>query len=566
MRYLTDHMEHRVKAGAAHIAFSAPTKIAVRNFYAAALNAGGRPHGAPALRNEADGSFNAAVLDFDGNSVEVICYDESTIQLSQLGAAGSSRVLTYGGPVVEELSSNKSSCSDAVRSIAKSALARPWAGQTTSFIEEAMPEQPAKIKRTQSAPVNAVVNATITAQAGTNTNTMIGTILGAAAGVAVAYVMCKNEEDSARAENEFVRKMQAKAQRQALSRDDRQIEGTTSRISYQRANSVSSPKNSPSIQSRKMIEAPDATPYRSPTDRSVIGSVARNQKEIEYIPPSTIGAGTLSNASAFAPARSHFTGKNLHDISIVTNKKITETNSPISTVGKTVKASESPYFSASKSAVQKRDGSQTSRSKYNKTKSEQSQVSVVKSKTSASPFSSQERSIQERSRSQSSQSSQITSSNKKPKSSTSRASKAGSSAHESAFYISSDDHIQRHDTADIDDNNTITPSDSISCAPSPVQTKSSSRQRSRSKSSKLTRTTTEGSNRSKASDTATGTDGLKKKKTSKSGSASEAGSVSTVRPTKRESVVSLPVRETKEKAKAKVSGSVDGKRSVASYA
>ncbi|KAF2459337.1 Glyoxalase/Bleomycin resistance protein/Dihydroxybiphenyl dioxygenase [Lineolata rhizophorae] len=60
------------KAGAAHIAFTAKTTAAVRDFYANALNAGGRPHGSPAVRNDESGLFNAAVLDFDGNSIEVV--------------------------------------------------------------------------------------------------------------------------------------------------------------------------------------------------------------------------------------------------------------------------------------------------------------------------------------------------------------------------------------------------------------------------------------------------------------------------------------------------------------
>ena len=527
------------------------------------MNAGGKPHGGPAPRNEADGYFNAAVLDFDGNSVEVICHDGSNTRISQSGVVGSSRVLTYGGPVVEELSSKKSSCGDAVKSIAKSAVTRPWAEQVTSLRSKATSEEPTRITRTQSAPVNAVFNATITTPAGTSTNTMIGTILGAAAGAAVAYAMCKSEEDSVKAEDEFVRRMQAKAQRQTLSRDDRQIEGTTSRITYHRANSVSSAKNGSPTQSIKMIEAPEATSYRSPNYESTVDFAVRDQKEVDYIPASAMGARSPPNTSALKSIRSHFTGQNLHNSSTVTNKKDAEATSQVLTIAKSAKASEAPYFPANKSTARIQDGSHTSRSKHSEIKSKQSQISAAKSKISVDPSKTQERKVQ----SSRSQSSQATAS-EKLKSTTSRAPKAESRVNESAVCISSDDHVEKQNTIDIDDHNTIAPSDSISCAPSPVL-ESSSRQRSRSKSSKLMRTATEVSKRSKASDNATGTDRSKKKMSasgSKSAAPSEAGSASTVRPAKRESVVSLPVRETKEKAKAKVSGSINGKRSVASFA
>ncbi|TKA72887.1 hypothetical protein B0A49_08143 [Cryomyces minteri] len=63
------------KTGVSHIAFSAPSPAAVRDFYAAALTAGGWLGRSPASRDEADGSFNSAVLDFDGNGIEVVYHD-----------------------------------------------------------------------------------------------------------------------------------------------------------------------------------------------------------------------------------------------------------------------------------------------------------------------------------------------------------------------------------------------------------------------------------------------------------------------------------------------------------
>jgi catechol 2,3-dioxygenase-like lactoylglutathione lyase family enzyme len=60
-----------------HTAFAARSREAVEAFYAAALAAGGRPNGAPGLRDTAlgypPGYYAAFVLDPDGNNVEAVC-------------------------------------------------------------------------------------------------------------------------------------------------------------------------------------------------------------------------------------------------------------------------------------------------------------------------------------------------------------------------------------------------------------------------------------------------------------------------------------------------------------
>ena len=53
-----------------HIAFAAHTRQQVKDFYAAALAAGGRDNGAPGPRNYHPGYYAAFVLDPDGNNVE----------------------------------------------------------------------------------------------------------------------------------------------------------------------------------------------------------------------------------------------------------------------------------------------------------------------------------------------------------------------------------------------------------------------------------------------------------------------------------------------------------------
>ncbi|KAL9625072.1 MAG: hypothetical protein Q9160_000801 [Pyrenula sp. 1 TL-2023] len=61
-----------VPAGAAHVAFPAKTRIAVQQFFSAALKAGARVHGEPAVRDASSGYYSGAVIDFDGNSIEAV--------------------------------------------------------------------------------------------------------------------------------------------------------------------------------------------------------------------------------------------------------------------------------------------------------------------------------------------------------------------------------------------------------------------------------------------------------------------------------------------------------------
>jgi catechol 2,3-dioxygenase-like lactoylglutathione lyase family enzyme len=59
-----------------HIAFAVETRAEVATFYAAALAAGGKDHGAPGLRKRYHADYYGAfVLDSDGINVEVVCHN-----------------------------------------------------------------------------------------------------------------------------------------------------------------------------------------------------------------------------------------------------------------------------------------------------------------------------------------------------------------------------------------------------------------------------------------------------------------------------------------------------------
>jgi len=60
--------------GPIHLAFQARTRAAVRQFYEAAMAAGGKDNGKPGLRENYSPTYYAAfVLDPDGHNVEVVC-------------------------------------------------------------------------------------------------------------------------------------------------------------------------------------------------------------------------------------------------------------------------------------------------------------------------------------------------------------------------------------------------------------------------------------------------------------------------------------------------------------
>lgn len=64
--------------GRAHLAFQAKDREMVDRFYAAALAAGGKDHGAPGLRPYHPGYYAAFVLDPDGNNIEAVHHGPAT--------------------------------------------------------------------------------------------------------------------------------------------------------------------------------------------------------------------------------------------------------------------------------------------------------------------------------------------------------------------------------------------------------------------------------------------------------------------------------------------------------
>ena len=157
-----------VKATAAHIAFDAPSRSAVNAFFAAALKAGGRIHGEPAVRDQETGYYSAAVLDFDENSIEAMHRERSNhLDVNKQGRS----VLSWQEEVARSTIDDIPQVEKPTSRVVVNNISTP-----TTVITRNPPQ--AKEDGDMSA------------------KTLVGTLLGAAAGAAVAYAMAKGEAES----------------------------------------------------------------------------------------------------------------------------------------------------------------------------------------------------------------------------------------------------------------------------------------------------------------------------------------------------------------------------------
>lgn len=300
---LNSHIISSIKAGAAHIAFSAADRVAVRNFYTAALTAGARPHGSPATRDSENGVFNAAVLDFDGNSIEVMYRENVDPMEDARSATGASRVLTWRKSVSGSLRDDESVISgSSVKTATRTVVpyqAPQSAGPGSVYAPSVKAESVARsqapsVARTQSAPVvpkssKEELNPELMADAGARK--IIGTLIGAAAGAAVAYAMVKSERDSAKEEVAAVTASQAASQRAPSVREPSQKAPSVAPSQYQQSEYPLTPS-----QVQQMIQYERAPSQRSYSETESMYSAPRERMAIEAAPPRSSHAPTLVSA------------------------------------------------------------------------------------------------------------------------------------------------------------------------------------------------------------------------------------------------------------------------------
>ncbi|TKA79317.1 hypothetical protein B0A49_03557 [Cryomyces minteri] len=299
------------KAGVSHIAFSAPSPAAVRDFYAAALTAGGRLGRSPASRDEADGSFNAAVLDFDGNGIEDVYRDGGGRSADADGSDVFDHARVLGGrqSVADgEDSEEGSAVSGGVVRTKTRTASMLYRSATRSVTPSRVPS----IGRSVSAP--SVPVPVFEAIGDAPSEALIETLLGTAAGAAVAYAIYKVEDESVRAEAAYYAsvKLRTHSSPSRTSRTGRDVtpqtgqrprRGSNERGSHRGDETAAPRAYSAAVSARSAhshrplaIEAPPVP--RSTTEhryysRTLIsqGPSRLAQRQIEYVPAPASVAG-----------------------------------------------------------------------------------------------------------------------------------------------------------------------------------------------------------------------------------------------------------------------------------
>ena len=196
----------RVPPGAVHVAFPAPSRDAVGSFFISALKAGGKIHGEPKERDSQTGYFSAAVIDFDGNSIEAV-YRPASSGASVVSAASGPTMALLENKDSRSVVSKVSSKASTVK--AESLRAESIAPPRSEAHSRAVSKAPTAIERSAPTVVSrAQSQAPSQQQYGLQTppqtppkaddgskaaKTIVGTLIGAAAGAAIAYAMVKGE-------------------------------------------------------------------------------------------------------------------------------------------------------------------------------------------------------------------------------------------------------------------------------------------------------------------------------------------------------------------------------------
>ncbi|KAJ5726417.1 uncharacterized protein N7483_007774 [Penicillium malachiteum] len=199
-------------ASAVHVAFPAPTRDAVHTFFISALKAGGTMQSEPKCRDSQLGLFSAAVVDFDGNSIEAVYRSGGTVVASEAG--GPTIALLENGSVVSKSSRASTVISKAtsvtrVSSVRTESIAPPRSeaksraiSRAPTTVERAAPSMvsrapPAPVAAPAPAPTYTVVQNIQAPDDGSKiAKTIVGTLIGAAAGAAIAYAMVKGDSQS----------------------------------------------------------------------------------------------------------------------------------------------------------------------------------------------------------------------------------------------------------------------------------------------------------------------------------------------------------------------------------
>ena len=190
-----------VPAGAAHVAFPATSQRAVRDFFSAALKAGGKFHGEPAQR-DAHGYYSAAIIDFDGNSIEAVYRpgfgeeDKENDVRSVVSRRTSSRPPTMASRTLTSAAKSPTTEHEAGSS-AQQTPSLPKGDVLDNILGEA--RNTANVARGLVDQIRPQLYSTTSTPASQNNektgDTIIGTLLGVAAGAALHYAFASRKSD-----------------------------------------------------------------------------------------------------------------------------------------------------------------------------------------------------------------------------------------------------------------------------------------------------------------------------------------------------------------------------------
>ena len=247
----------------------------MRNCYTAALNAGGRPSGAPSYRNNDCSCFNAAVEDLDGNTIEFIFREQCESETDEVPALStysraSERLRSDAHSAVDGDRQSVASKASKVKSRAQTAV--DLASTTSRSMKKSEAPTPG-LTRSYTAP------ATTASASDNGGRAIVGTLLGAAAGAAMAYAMCKSEQDNARDEAVYANSMQSKALSSRGTRTHSNYERSTVSKDTRRDYSTKESVRSSQHPSRSIL-AIESAPYDNDEIQEVISRYASSRRSV----------------------------------------------------------------------------------------------------------------------------------------------------------------------------------------------------------------------------------------------------------------------------------------------
>lgn len=241
-----------------------------------------------------------------------------------------SRVITWQRTVSESFRDDRSVVSArTTQSASKQALV-PAASKAPSVVSKAPSAAAKSVSMARSVSEPVVPPQVSTSDAGDGAaKKIIGTLLGAAAGAAVAYAMVKSEQDSAKKEAEFVAKLaQAKEQPKLSMQDPQLIYEAQPSVVHRNISDSDSHYSSPQPRSEFLRRAIEPAPqsYHSPSYTSVPPTQVGAPRAIEYAP-----------AYSVAPSRSEFAAhRSVTNPELATIEKARSTLSKVQSVVQSV--------------------------------------------------------------------------------------------------------------------------------------------------------------------------------------------------------------------------------------